>query len=116
MNTESAFFSILILIGGVFTVVGMITTVFPPKKINFLYGYRTNSSMKSQERWDFAQAYSSKLMLLSGVFLMLISCLGLFFSISETVDFFSGMTLLLLSIAFLIYNTEKAIKTKFPKN
>ena len=33
----------------------------PPKKINGYYGHRTKRSMKSQEAWDFANAYSSKL-------------------------------------------------------
>jgi polyferredoxin len=116
VNTENAFFSLLFLIGSIFTIVGMITYIFPPKKINSLYGYRTNSSMKTQERWDFAQAYSTKLMILLGVTLAVLSCLGLFVSISETVDYLSGMGLLIAGIVLLFYKTEKAIKTKFPKN
>ena len=33
---------------------------FPAKKRNMLYGYRTTSSMKSQESWDVAQAYGAR--------------------------------------------------------
>ena len=33
----------------------------PPKKINRLYGYRTNLSMKNQLLWDYAQSYFSYL-------------------------------------------------------
>ena len=116
MNTESWFFTFLILIGGIFTAVGMITYIFPPKKINYIYGYRTNSSMKSQERWRFAQQYSSVLMIKYGILLLGIACLGLFFSISESIDFYIGIALSLFPIVLLFLNTEKAIKTKFPEN
>ncbi len=37
--------------------------VWPPKKINGLYGYRTPRSMKNQKNWDAAQRYSSRLLL-----------------------------------------------------
>jgi uncharacterized membrane protein len=40
-----------------------IFSLFPPKKINSLYGYRTPNSMKSQENWDFANRYSNRLAL-----------------------------------------------------
>ena len=38
----------------------LITSIFPPKKINALYGYRTKRSMKSEKNWNFAQRYSTK--------------------------------------------------------
>ncbi len=116
MNIDSWFFIFLLLVGSIFTLVGLITYVFPPKKINYIYGYRTNNSMKSKERWRFAQHYSSKLMLKYGIFLMMISCLGLFISISETIDFYIGIMFSLFPIFLLFLKTEKAIKTKFPEN
>lgn len=116
MNTESWFFTLLILVGSIFTVVGLITYFFPPKKVNYIYGYRTNSSMRSHERWRFAQNYSSKLMIKYGIFILLISCLGLFVSISETIDFYIGILLSLFPIVLLFIKTEKAIKTKFREN
>jgi len=36
--------------GLIFILAGFIMLKFPPKKINSLYGYRTSSSMKNQER------------------------------------------------------------------
>ena len=33
----------------------------PPREANWLFGYRTKRSMKSQEAWDFAQRYFGKL-------------------------------------------------------
>lgn len=116
MNTQSWFFSFLILVGTIFTVVGLVTYIFPPKKINYIYGYRTNSSMKSYERWRFAQRYSRRLMVIYGIVMMMISCLGLFYSISETVDFYIGISISLFPIILLFIKTEKAIKNKFPDN
>ncbi|MFY0650908.1 MAG: SdpI family protein [Cyclobacteriaceae bacterium] len=34
---------------------------FPPKKINMLYGYRTNRSMKTQEIWNESNRFFSML-------------------------------------------------------
>ena len=52
--------SILFLSGGIFYLVALVLSKFPPKKINYFYGYRTKASMKSQESWNFAQNYTSK--------------------------------------------------------
>ena len=54
----------LLLVGIVFILAGSIMYVFPPKKINSFYGYRTASSMQSQQKWNFAQTYSAKLTIL----------------------------------------------------
>ena len=46
--------------------------VFPPKKINGHYGYRTKASMKSQEAWDVAQKCSAKMMLVFGILCLVV--------------------------------------------
>ena len=46
---------------------GIVFWMYPPKKINEFYGYRTTRSRKSQEAWDFAQRYSAKLMTVLGL-------------------------------------------------
>lgn len=50
----------------------LVVQKFPPKKINWYYGYRTDRSMKNEETWKIAQNYSSKkaieLTLLSFIF------------------------------------------------
>ncbi len=50
----------------ILTVVGIVLWMYPPKKINEFYGYRTTRSRKSQEAWDFAQRYSAKLLTMFG--------------------------------------------------
>lgn len=56
-----------VLPGVVFSIVGLILQYFPPKKINFLYGYRSKLSMSSQELWDVAQRISAKEMIRLGL-------------------------------------------------
>ena len=50
----------------------LIVKKFPPKKINWWYGYRTARSMQNDEIWKVAQEYASKksiqLALLSFIF------------------------------------------------
>ena len=40
-------------------VVGIVFWMYPPKKINEFYGYRTTRSRKSQEAWDFVQKWGN---------------------------------------------------------
>ena len=57
----------------ILTVVGVVFWIYPPKKINGLYGYRTTRSRKSQETWDFAQRYSAKLMTIFGLAALIVA-------------------------------------------
>ena len=116
MTTDSSFFFLLILVGSVFTVAGVITLFFPPKKINYLYGYRTKRSMKSLEHWKFAQKYATVIMIKLGIFMMLLSFAGLLYSFSEKIDFYIAMGVFILIIIYLVIKTENAIKTNFPEN
>ncbi|WP_432221901.1 SdpI family protein [Flavobacterium sp. TMP13] len=80
---------------------------YPPKKINNLYGYRTASSMKNIENWNLANKYSANLMLISMLFLLLVSY------IAELLDFNAKnwlIGLLILSLGITIFLTEKKIK------
>lgn len=86
---------------------------FPPKRINGLYGYRTESSMKSQERWDFSQRYAANKMIKWGGLLTLTSIFGFF--VEGIMAMILGAGLLFLFIILLLTRTEKAIKLKFGK-
>ena len=57
----------------IFLVVGIVFWMYPPKKINEFYGYRTTRSRKSQEDWDFAQRYSAKLMTIFGLAALIVA-------------------------------------------
>jgi len=113
MDFNNTLFAMPLLVGVIFILTGFIMYKFPPKKINMLYGYRTTSSMKNQARWDFAQKYSSKLMIYCGLGLALSSIIGLLFKVSEGKGVFFSTILMIVTILILLYKTEKAIKLKF---
>lgn len=100
----------LLTVGLIFMLMGIIMYKFPPKKINGLYGYRTASSMQSQNKWDFAQKYSAKIMAFIGFGMLLFSFTRtlLPFDNDETAIF--GVAILLLSVIILLLIVEKKLK------
>ncbi|MEK8179010.1 SdpI family protein [Flavobacterium buctense] len=105
------------LVGFIFLITALITLKFPPKKINYLYGYRTTASMKNQEVWDFAQRYSGIKMIQAGLFLMLISFVNVFLNFKD--EFFTvafGMVFIIAAVIYLFVSTEKAIRKNFPNH
>ncbi len=110
MNFENSLFTEPLLVGIIFIIAGLIMLKFPPKKINMLYGYRTLSSMKNQKNWDFAQRYSSILMMYCGFGLLLFSGIGLLFTVSTGQGVLISTIALFATVGVLIYFTEKAIK------
>ena len=113
MSFENPLFLCLALSGAVFIIVGFYTSRFPPKKINPLYGYRTRSSMRSQERWEYAQRFSSREMIRMGVVKILLSFIGLFFQLPSFPSLVSGISILLILIIIMFIRIEKAIGRKF---
>ena len=110
---ENPLFNLTIFGGIIFIFTGFVMIQFPPKKINPLYGYRTISSMKSQERWDFAQRFSAKEMMKLGAFLMIISLLVFVTNFSNSTNLIIGLSLTIIGIAILFIRVELAIKEKF---
>ena len=112
------------LIGIIILVVGWIMVKYPPKKINYLYGYRTESSMKNQQTWDEANRFSARLMVKIGYILILV---GLVFSLIFNADVLQPSIqnvlrpalLLISSIAsavILIAVTQRHLEKTFPES
>lgn len=102
------------LTGISFIVIASIILRFPPKKINYVYGYRTSSSMKNQETWNFSQRFSAVKMLQVGLFLLAASLLNILFDIRIEYSVFIGFGLMLIGIAYMIAATEIALQKNFP--
>lgn len=113
MNFENPLFLFGILIGPIFILTGYILYQFPPKKINFLYGYRTSKSMKNQGQWDFAQKYSARIMMLLGLIYMIFSVLLSSIISEETISFILGFGLLFLLCFILFWQVETKLKNEF---
>ena len=90
---------------------GWLLKKFPPKKINHLYGYRTQRSMKNQASWEAANTYSSLVFFkvsLYGFFIPVVLYF-LFPQLNVLITIITN-TLLLL---YVLYATEKHLKSRF---
>lgn len=112
-SIETPLFLIPVLSGIIFILTGLLMYKFPPKSINSFYGYRTNNSMKNQERWDFAQKYSAVEMIKLASLLVLSGLFGFLIKLNEMAGMIIGLALMGLMVVVLFYKVEKAIKNKF---
>lgn len=110
---ENPLINITFFGGLIFITAGFILYKYPPKKINSLYGYRTASSMENQEKWNFAQNYSSKEMMKLGFLLLISSLLSLITNFDNLTNMFIGLGFMILIVILLLLRVEKAIKIKF---
>ncbi|MXN92565.1 hypothetical protein GR160_15155 [Flavobacterium sp. Sd200] len=105
-----------LLCGAIFIIAATVMHLFPPKKINHLYGYRTASAMQDQEHWDFAQKNGTKKMAISGLMLIAVSFAGKLYPIDDKYQTFVSIPITLGAALFIFLSTERAIQKQFPKN
>lgn len=106
---------ILGVTGLIFYVAGYIQFKYPPKKINHFYGYRTKTSMRSQEVWNYAQTFSAKKIQHLGVYLFFGGILAYFVNIDQFYGMWTGISLATVLPILLIFKIEKDLKRGFPK-
>jgi len=109
------FAGILLLTGACFSLAGYITKRFPPKKINHLYGYRTKTSMRNQEVWDFAQRYSADEMIKLGLVMLVLAAGAWLAEIQFTGDIFVAIALTVVFPLVMLFQIETELKKRFPK-
>lgn len=88
--------------------------LYPPKKINWWYGYRTPRSKQSQEAWDFAQAFSAPKFRLSSILLISLTILGACLPhFDKNLARVIALSSLVLLVGIPIIQTERALKKRF---
>lgn len=97
-------------VNGLLFVLSILFYFFPPKKINALYGYRTNRSMLNEDIWKFSNTFFTKQLLLYAI-LSLIAALILATIATEIT--WQPMGLVLLSLAVSVIKTEQALNATF---
>ena len=90
---------------------GWLLKNFPPKKINHLYGYRTQRSMKNQATWEAANTYSSLVFFKVSLYSFFIP-VALYFLYPQLNVLFTIITNTLL-LLYVLYATEKHLKARF---
>jgi len=115
------FLVVLLLIPLAAIFFGLLWRKNSPRKINWVYGYRTSWSMKSQETWDFAHKYAGRILLYIGVPLTAISVIPIVLfknrdinTLSSIVLGITGIQIICLIVPFI--PTEIALRKNFDKN
>jgi len=109
------------LIGLIYLLIGAIQYYFPPKRINYIYGYRTLSSQKNQETWDEANRYSAVYLIRAGILLIIAGCVTNKIIITADIPVKTKQMLILFLLMAsaigaaltMIIATEKHLKKKF---
>jgi uncharacterized membrane protein len=110
-------FQLSLLCGIIFLLATGFMHSFPPKEINYLYGYRTKRSMKSKESWDFAQHYSNVQMAKAALFMIVISFAGYLFPADNVaLHLIGGLIITLLGVAYMLVTTERELKKRFTES
>jgi len=106
-----------VLLPVMMSVIGLLMKKYPPKKINFFYGYRTSRSMKSQATWDFAHKRFSQIWIPLGFVVALVSG-AVMFAFKRHCEIASEIMLFIqiAIILFTIFPVEKALKENFDEN
>jgi len=106
------------VVGLIMIIVGCIQKYYPPKRINDLYGYRTDASKKNQQTWDEANRYSAMLMIKIG-FIAIIGGLILTQLVPLKYEWIMAISTTFTGIGFavvLMVKTEKHLENKFDNN
>jgi len=109
MNINLLFF-ISVSVSFLFLLIGFLGIKFPPKKANWIYGYRTKRAMQSQYNWDFAQQYSAKASLIAGLFFLIASIAGCFFIVNNGTATIIEIVLLVITLTIIVLKTENKLK------
>ena len=94
----------VLLIPAIMIVIGLLFRKTAPKEINYIYGYRTNRSMKSKETWEFAHRCCGRLWLVCGCVLLSLSVIAILFTVkqSHSVTGTVEMVIIFVQLAVLI--------------
>lgn len=112
---------ITILLPLTMLVFGLYFSKNAPSEINSAFGYRTKSSMKSQDTWEFAHRYCGKLWKIYGAVLLPISVIPMILlksSSENTVSVVSTALMIIQLVPMLlsIVLTERKLKQDFDEN
>jgi len=91
-------------------IIVVVFKIFPPKKMNSWYGYRTLKSMENVKKWEIAQKYSANLSLVALSILLFVQILIYVCFNSNIISDFAVIVLWGIGMGMVIYKTERMLK------
>jgi uncharacterized membrane protein len=85
----------------------------PPARINWFYGYRTSASMRSRERWEFAQVEGARALMQAGGTLMLLAIPSFFWWPLPNYGLFLAILALVAAVVFVFWKVQGRLRKKF---
>lgn len=122
MGYKIFLFIMLLLVPAVMVGFGAYFMKRAPKKINYVFGYRTARSMKNEDTWKFAHNFIGKIWLVCGTVLLVVGTASFFtFTANKNENAASIASLVILGVQLLvlmcsIIPTERALKKTFDEN
>lgn len=95
-------------------VFGWYWRVHPPKKPNYLYGYRTRRSMANQEIWEHANTLGAKMLIILGAILLTLTALLLI--ISPSYAMIVSLFLVFIGLGVGMYWCETVLNKHYDPN
>ena len=110
-----------LLVPAVMILFGAVFKKTAPNKINYIFGYRTDMSMKNRDTWEFAHKYIGKLWFRFGLLLIPITVIPMLFVIGKTENIIGAVGLIVgfintIVLIVPIFFTEKALNKTFDKD
>jgi len=100
----------------IFYISGMLLKIYPPKKRNYWYGYRTLRSLKNNHTWTEANTYAAFISRRVALALAIIGCVILIaLPSNEKIQGTTTILLVFTSAALIVVLTEKHLKRMFDK-
>ena len=110
MDFSNPLFLISIIMGICYALFGWIMIKYPPKWPNYLYGYRTVRAMKNEKNWVFAQRYSAKEMMKTGIIYIVIAVLCPLIPAYSYILITIALIVMVTLLVYPIISTERALK------
>ena len=105
-------FTYVLSVNGLLFLMSIIFYFFPPKKINYIYGYRTNRTMLNDDIWNFAYSlFCVTLLKYSGVAL-LVMILMIFIN-EPLMNSWLPMAFMIFTLLIAIISVEKKLNEEF---
>ncbi len=102
---------VCIFVSVILIIVGIIFKLFPPKKINSIYGYRTTFSMSRQDIWDYAQGLGALSFIYSGILIGIIGLTLVIFNLdNETIEMFIFIPVMIVTLILDEIRLKKRFK------
>ena len=105
-------FTYVLSVNGLLFIMSIVFYFFPPKKINYIYGYRTNRTMLNDDIWNFANSlFCVTLLKYSGITL-LVMILMIFIN-EPLMSSWLPMAFMIFTLLIAIISVEKKINEEF---